>query len=296
MNTLFSVIEEFIDPFFSKNVASWLSLDKQTLFDFDLITLSSDQSKKIKNITLNRLINILLYLKFMRKQKKIFLKCLFLIENCTLVTFFTRTISFYAEFEKIGKISTKEKLSEPLKKLLTGILIGKKANEIANKIPYWKNFCANLLTNDLFDQSFQEVAKIKLIQTEYKKMGSKFNFFGSKWSYFLKKRFDCFFPVFFFQEFFLINNPAPYLNFKVGNINFQISIYFKKLLRKKNLSLFLNLLKTYSLEKFFEFDKYLKNKILNKKYHHVIPKKICGKKYTKSVLRAKKNDPFLSLY
>ena len=208
MNTLFSIFQEFIGLIFFKNVADFLNVDELTFHDYIFLFFAKNTFRIIKNKSIKYLLDTLLYLDFLKHHRKLFSKDFYLIQTCSLVTFFTKSISFFLEFENENKFVFKEKLNEPFRKIIEGILLERKIKQLNTGLQFWRNQNQNLLTFDILNQSYQEILRKKLIRIEndinlsqvYSANQSKFNIFV--------KRFGCLFPVLFGQEISTINgNP-----------------------------------------------------------------------------------------
>ena len=217
MNTLFSIFQEFIDLVFFKNVADFLNVDELTFRDYIFLFFAKNTFRIIKNKSIKYLLDTLLYLDFLKYHRKLFSKDFYLIQNCSLVTFFTKSISFFLEFENENQFVFKEKLNEPFRKIIEGILLERKIKQLNTGIQFWRNQNQNLLTFDILNQSYQEILRKKLIRIEndinlsqvYSANQSKFNIFV--------KRFGCLFPVLFGQEISTINGNPRRMNNKTNS-------------------------------------------------------------------------------
>ena len=241
MNTLFYIFQEFIDLLFFKNVADFLPIDELTFHDFIFLFFTKNPVEIIKHKGIKFLMDSLLYLDFLKCQKKLLSKDFYLIQNCSLVTFFTKSISFFLEIETRKQFLFKGKLNEPFRKIFEGILLERKMSQLKVGIQFWKNQNQHLLTFDILNQSYQEILRQKLIQTQneidfpkiYSARQNKLNFFI--------KRFSCFFPILFGQE--------------ILNIKGLSKIIINKIYSKSIHKMFL-----FKLEKFF-LKKYCKTRI-----------------------------------
>ena len=217
MNTLFSIFQEFIDLVFFKNVADFLNVDELTFRDYIFLFFAKNTFRIIKNKSIKYLLDTLLYLDFLKYHRKLFSKDFYLIQNCSLVTFFTKSISFFLEFENENQFVFKEKLNEPFRKIIEGILLERKIKQLNTGIQFWRNQNQNLLTFDILNQSYQEILRKKLIRIEndinlsqvYSANQSKFNIFV--------KRFGCLFPVLFGQEISTIKGNPRRMNNKTNS-------------------------------------------------------------------------------
>jgi hypothetical protein len=247
MNTLFCIFEEFINIVFSKNVADFLSIDDLIFRDFIFLSFSKNSFQILKNKTSKYFINILLYLDFLKYHKKPLCKDFYLIQNCSLLTFFTKTVSFFVKLDHKNQFSFNQKLKEPFKKMIQGILLEKKINQLNDIIKFWKNQNQNLLIFDILNQSYQEILRKKLIRTADEK-----NFLGSYLTEsnhlnIFKKRFKCFFPFLFAQEIFRTKNMFLRTKFKINSQLFHKTflIKLKKIFIEKYFKARLDILKFY---------------------------------------------------
>jgi hypothetical protein len=267
MNTLSNISEELIGSIFSGNLKDWLACDRKKFYDLDFMNFQKkDDFKKFGNKDLNCLINILLYFKFIiEKKKKLFLSKLYYFQISCPLTFFTKTISFYIRNSGISDIFSIDVFVEPLKKLFYGILMNKKLNEMKKNIEFWTTRHLNFLTIENMNRSHQEIIKSKIIYTENIEFYTKEYFSKQTRLYLLKKRFKCFFPVFFAQKFIFIENRYFSQNFFRKFFSFEINHSFEKLFIKKIFNIFLALIKSYFSHTNFIFNK--KFFRFNKKYH-----------------------------
>jgi len=247
MNTLFCIFEEFINIVFSKNVADFLSIDDLVFRDFIFLSFSKNSFQILKNKTSKYFMNILLYLDFLKYHKKPLYKDFYLIQNCSLLTFFTKTVSFFVKLDLKNQFSFNQKLNEPFKKMIQGILLEKKINQLNDTIKFWKNQNQNLLIFDILNQSYQEILRKKLIRT-----ADEMNFLGSYLTEsnnlnIFKKRFKCFFPFLFAQEIFRTKDMFLRTKFKINSQLFHKTflIRLKKIFLEKYFKARLDILKFY---------------------------------------------------
>ena len=284
MNTLSNISEELIGSIFSGNSKDWLVCDRKKFYDLDFINFQKKEDfKKLGNKDLNCLINILLYFKFIRKEKKkLFLSKLYYFQISYALTFFTKTISFYTRNSGISNIFSINVFVEPVKKLFYGILMNKKLNELKKNIEFWTTRHLNFLTIEIMDQSHQEIIKSKTIYAENIEFHTKKYFSKQTRLHLLKKRFKCFFPVFFAQKFILIENRFFSQKCFRKFFSFEINFSFEKLFIKKIFNIFLALIKSYfshtnfifnkKFSKFFRFNK--KYNVKKEKYNQRKKKKL----------------------
>jgi len=98
MNTLFGILEEVINFKPLRNVVDWLVVNEKNFYNFSFIRFNKDNF--LKNYTckdLNYLINILLYFDFVKDNKKLISSNLDLIQCCSSITFFNRSISYFVK-------------------------------------------------------------------------------------------------------------------------------------------------------------------------------------------------------
>ena len=247
MNTLFSIFEEFINVVFSKNVADFLSIDDLVFRDFIFLSLSRNSFQILKNKTSKYFMNTLIYLDFLKYHKKPIYKDFYLVQNCSLLTFFTKTVSFFVKLDHKNQFSFNHKLIEPFKKMIEGILLEKKINQLNDTIKFWKNQNQNLLIFDILNQSNQEILRKKLIG-----IADEMNFLGSYLSEsknlnIFKKRFKCFFPFWFAQEIFRTKDGFLRPKFKINPQLFQKTflVKLKKIFIEKYFKARLDILKFY---------------------------------------------------
>lgn len=268
---LFNIIEELLNPILSKNVGDWLNLNKKTLYDFNFINLRRKTApKEIIDKDLSNLINILVYFNFLEENKKLFLSKLYFVQICTSLTFFTPTFGVCANLPPNYKTFLKYKLLESIEKLFIAILISKKLKELKKVIRFWNNQYLKLLTSEIFSQTTQEIIIKKFIKTSnynHNKSHSEQNLIEPNRLYHLKKRFRCFFPFLFGQKFYSIVGQCINTNSAKQNFNFSIIFQAKKLLIKKMLNIFFDIIEFYFFDKKFFFFVKLFNlfKLYNKK-------------------------------
>jgi len=270
MNTLSNISEELIGSIFSGNLKDWLVCDRKKFYDLDFMNFQKkDDFKKLGNNDLNCLINSLLYFKFIGgRKKKLFLSKLYYFQFSYPLTFFTKTISFYTRNSSISNIFSINVFVEPMKKLFYGILMNKKLNELKKNIEFWTTRHLNFLTIEIMNQSHQEIIKSKTIYAENLEFHTKEYFPKQTRLYLLKKRFKCFFPVFFAQKFIFIENCFFNQNSFRKFFSFEINSSFEKLFIKKIFNIFLALIKSYFSHTNFIFNKnFPKFFSFNKKYH-----------------------------
>ena len=247
MNTLFSIFEEFINVVFSKNVADFLSIDDLVFRDFIFLSLSRNSFQILKNKSFKFFINILLYLDFLKYHKKSIYKDFFLIQNCSLITFFTKTVSFFVKLDNKNKFNFNEKLNEPFKKIIEGILLEKKMNQLNDTIKFWKNQNQNLLIFDILNQSYQEILRKRLVRIAEEMNFSECCLSESNNLNVFKKRFKCFFPFLFGQEIFHAKDRFLRAKFKINPQLFQKTflVKLKKIFIEKYFKARLDILKFY---------------------------------------------------
>lgn len=276
MNTLFSIFEEFINIVFSKNVEDFLSIDDLVFRDFVFLSFSKNSLQILEKKSSRYFMNTLLYLDFLKYHKKHIYKDFYLIQNCSLLTFFTKTVSFFVKLDHKKHFSFNEKLNEPFKKIIEGILLEKKINRLNDTIKFWKNQNQNLLIFDILNQSYQEILRKKLIRT-----ADEMNFSGSYLSEsnnlnIFRKRFKCFFPFLFAQEIFRTKDEFLRPKFKICSQLFHKTflLRLKKFFVEKYLKARLDILKFYFYDEIYYMSRknpcylkfFSKQKNLNKYY------------------------------
>jgi len=236
MNTLFRILEEIINFIPLGNVVDCLVVNEKSFYNFSFIRFNEDNF--LKNYTckdLNYLINILLYFDFVKDNKKLISSNLDLIQCCSSITFFNRSISYFVKLIPEFGIFSAKNLNAPIKKLFHGILICKKSEELKKMVGFWKNYHLKIILIGILNQSFQENIKKKLYDTARSEFKNDLGVADSKHLYLLKKRLECISFKLLERKFYL--NKKILLNSDSSKSNFYSNFISEldHLLTKKNL-------------------------------------------------------------
>ena len=286
MNTLLTLLEELIKVLPSKKTTNLLELDEFTLTNFSFNGFIKKESElKFKSKNLTHLIKFLIYVEFIKENKKIFFQHLYSMQYCTLITFFTRALSFHSDIFTNKNILLKINLNKSLKKLLIGVLVNKKINELKKTVMFWNIFNLKLLNIDILHQSFQEIVLKKMFEQIKTIFSSK-----KQHLYIFKKRWDCFFMC--SDESNSICKLKSTINSYPMDLNFfpTFLLEIKKFLTAKKFKILLDLIRIY-LFRNREISKFVPFKLLNIFSNHkkIYSHQICGQKLHSKKRIAKKS-------
>ena len=275
MKTLLTFVDELIKFLPNKKTTHLLEIDEFTLTNFRFNGFIKKESElKFKSKNLTHLIKFLIYFEFIKENKKTFFQHLYSMQYCTLITFFTGALNFHSDIFTTKNILLKINLNKSLKKLLIGVLVNKKINELKKTVMFWNIFNLKLLNIDILHQSFQEIV-LKKIFEQIKTIFS----FKKHHPYIFKKRWGCFFMC--LNESDSISKKKSMVNSYPMDLNFfpTFLLEIKKFLTTKKFKILLDLIRIY-LFRNKEVSKFVPSKLLNifSNYKKIYLHQICGQK------------------
>jgi len=194
MNTLYTIIEEYIDLLLSGNVSNWLGLNKRTISSFELFFFSRKIFiKKFSNRDIHTWVAFLIYFSFIKDHRKLFLSKYNMFHCCTLCSFFTKSFGLSLAYLSEKKILLNKEIRNPMVKIFGGIWLNKKIKELENSIQIWKRRFVDCLVVEILNESYFEMVKKNLIETKLRHFFSKKYLWDILQKYNIRKRFNCMF-------------------------------------------------------------------------------------------------------